>query len=54
VVHEIGESCSPPLPLAAGEKMCENLFLANKSLNVKNQNKFYLIFFYIPKGEAFM
>jgi hypothetical protein len=38
---------------AASENARKPGFLANKNLNVKNQNKFYQ-FFYIPKGKAFI
>jgi hypothetical protein len=50
--NEIGESCSPPLPRAAAEKVREPDFLQTEAY--KSKTKTYLtIFFDNPTGEAF-
>jgi hypothetical protein len=51
LIFQIGESCSPPLPLAAGENARKPGFWQTKAYKLKSKINF-ADFFDIPKGEA--
>ncbi len=53
-IFEIGVSCSPPLPRAAGEKVWVLLIFCKKKLKSKKLKLIFRIFFDNPTGEAFM
>jgi hypothetical protein len=52
LIFQIGESCSPPLPLAAGENARKPGFWQTKAYKSKSKKKFCRFFLDIPKGEA--
>ena len=52
-IFEMGVSCSPPLPRAAGENTRKTGFLHKKAYKSKKKKKF-AIFLDIPKEEPFM
>jgi hypothetical protein len=52
-IFEIGVSCSPPLPRAAGEKVRVPDF-CKQTLTSQKPKLIFRIFFDNPTGEAFM
>jgi hypothetical protein len=52
-IFDIGVSCSPPLPRAAGKKVQKPNFLQTKTYKSKTKT-YFTIFFDNSKEEAFM